>query len=58
MIILDTSILALTATFDLPDKAAPEQHVVQIASQRSEADVLAVFRSRPGEGPLLLPRAH
>ena len=42
----------------LPDKAAPEQHVVQIASQRSEADVLAVCRSRPGEGPLLLPRAH
>jgi hypothetical protein len=27
-----------------PDKAAPEQHVLQIVSHRSEADVLAVFR--------------
>ena len=32
------------STRPAPDKAAPEQHVLQIVSHRSEADVLAVFR--------------
>jgi hypothetical protein len=41
----------------LPDKAAPEQHVVQIASQRSEADVLAVFRRLQQEQPALFSQA-
>jgi len=40
-----------------PDKAAPEQHVVQIASQRSEADVLAVFRRLQQEQPTLFSQA-
>jgi SPOR domain len=39
------------------DKAAPEQHVVQIASQRSEADVLAVFRKLQQEQPTLFSQA-
>jgi hypothetical protein len=41
----------------LPDKAAPEHHVVQIASQRSEADVLAVFRRLRQEQPVLFSQA-
>jgi len=41
-----------------PDKAAPEQHVVQIASQRSEADVLAVFRRLQQEQPTLFSQAN
>jgi hypothetical protein len=40
-----------------PDKAAPKQHVVQIASQRSEADVLAVFRRLQQEQPTLFSQA-
>src|SRR6516162_11640797 len=40
-----------------PDKAAPEQHVVQIASQRSEADVLAGFRRLQQEQPTLFSQA-
>jgi hypothetical protein len=39
------------------DKAAREQHVVQIASQRSEADVLAVFRRLQQEQPQLFGQA-
>ena len=99
VIVLDTSILALTATFGLvlivtggtlgyrwtyphtgeevtePAKqdrlplpttsprslstrpAPSEQHVVQIASQRSEADVLAVFRRLQQEQPALFSQA-
>ena len=34
-----------------------EQHVVQIASQRSEADVLAVFRRLQQEQPTLFSQA-
>src|SRR5262245_26227551 len=45
------------STRPAPDKAAPEQHVVQIASQRSEADVLAVFRRLQQEQPTLFSRA-
>jgi hypothetical protein len=40
-----------------PDKAAPEQHLVQIASQRTEADVLAVFRRLQQEQPTLFSQA-
>ena len=40
-----------------PDKAAPERHVVQIASQRSEGDVLAVFRRLQEEQPTLFGQA-
>ena len=45
------------STRPAPDKAAPEQHVVQIASQRSEADVLAVFRRLQQEQPTLFSQA-
>jgi SPOR domain len=45
------------STRPAPDKAAPEQHVVQIASQRSEADVLAVFRKLQQEQPTLFSQA-
>src|SRR5262249_11603278 len=44
------------STRPAPDKA-PEQHVVQIASQRSEADVLAVFRRLQQEQPTLFSQA-
>jgi len=37
--------------------STPEQHVVQIASQRSEADVLAVFRRLQQEQPTLFSQA-
>jgi cell division septation protein DedD len=37
--------------------APSEQHVVQIASQRSEADVLAVFRKLQQEQPTLFSQA-
>jgi hypothetical protein len=40
-----------------PDKVAPEQHVVQILSQRSEADVIAVFRALQKMHPTLLGQA-
>jgi sporulation related protein len=39
-------------------KAAPEQHLVQIASQRTEADVLAVFRRLQEEQPTLFGQAN
>jgi hypothetical protein len=45
------------STRSAPDKAAPEQHVVQIASQRSEGDVLAVFRRLQEEQPTLFGQA-
>src|SRR5262245_727198 len=45
------------STRPAPDKAVPEQHVVQIASQRSEADVLAVFRRLQQEQPTLFSQA-
>ena len=45
------------STRPAPNKAAPEQHVVQIASQRSEADVLAVFRRLQQEQPTLFSQA-
>jgi hypothetical protein len=45
------------STRPAPEKAAPEEHVVQIASQRSEADVLAVFRRLQQEQPTLFSRA-
>jgi hypothetical protein len=45
------------STRPAPDKAAPERHVVQIASQRSEADVLAVFRRLQQEQPALFSQA-
>jgi SPOR domain len=45
------------STRPAPDKAAPEQHVVQIASQRSEADVFAVFRRLQQEQPTLFSQA-
>ena len=37
--------------------STPGQHVVQIASQRSEADVLAVFRRLQQEKPTLFSQA-
>jgi hypothetical protein len=40
-----------------PDEAVPEQHVIQIVSQRSEADVLAVFRRLQAEQPTLFGQA-
>jgi SPOR domain len=40
-----------------PGKAAPEQHLVQIASERTEADVLAVFRKLQEEQPTLFGQA-
>ena len=45
------------STRPAPDKAAPEQHVVQIASQRSGADVLAVFSRLQKEHPALFGQA-
>jgi hypothetical protein len=45
------------STRPAPDKAAPEQHVVQIASQRSEGDVLAAFRRLQQEQPQLFGQA-
>ena len=45
------------STRPAPDKAAPEQHVLQIVSDRSEADVLAVFRSLQEEQPTLFSQA-
>ena len=45
------------STRPAPDKAAPEQHVLQIVSDRSEADVLAVFRSLQEEQPTLFGQA-
>jgi hypothetical protein len=39
-------------------KAAPEEHLVQIASQRTEADVLAVFRRLQEEQPTLFGQAN
>jgi hypothetical protein len=38
-------------------RPAPSEHVVQIASQRSEADVLAVFRRLQREQPTLFSQA-
>jgi hypothetical protein len=40
-----------------PDKALPEQHAVQIVSQRSEDDVLAAFRKLQEEQPSLFGQA-
>jgi SPOR domain len=40
-----------------PTRPAPSGHVVQIASQRSEADVLAVFRRLQQEQPTLFSQA-
>jgi hypothetical protein len=40
-----------------PNIAAPEQHMVQIVSQRSEADVLAVFHRLQEEQPTLFGHA-
>ena len=45
--------LPTTSPRSLPPRPASEQHVVQIASQRSEADVLAVFRRLQQEQPTL-----
>src|SRR6266487_2708918 len=45
------------STRPAPDKAAPEQHVLQIVSDRSEADVLAVFRRLQQEQPTLFSQA-
>jgi hypothetical protein len=39
-------------------KAAPEEHLVQIASQRTEADVLAVFRRLQEEQPTLFGQTN
>ncbi len=41
----------------LSTRPAPSEHVVQIASQRSEADVLAVFRRLQQEQPTLFSQA-
>jgi hypothetical protein len=50
--------LPTTSPRSLPTRPAPsEQHVVQIASQRSEADVLAVFRRLQQEQPALFSQA-
>ena len=50
--------LPTTSPRSLSTRAAPsEQHVVQIASQRSEADVLAVFRRLQQEQPALFSQA-
>ena len=47
-----------TSPRSLSTRPAPsEQHVVQIASQRSEADVLAVFRRLQQEQPTLFSQA-
>jgi hypothetical protein len=44
-------------TFPRSPRPAPSEHVVQIASQRSEADVLAVFRRLQQEQPTLFSQA-
>src|SRR6516162_10264759 len=50
--------LPTTSPRSLSPRPAPsEQHVVQIASQRSEADVLAVFRRLQQEQPTLFSQA-
>ena len=50
--------LPTTSPRSLSTRPAPsEQHVVQIASQRSEADVLAVFRRLQQEQPTLFSQA-
>ena len=50
--------LPTTSPRSLSTRPVPsEQHVVQIASQRSEADVLAVFRRLQQEQPTLFSRA-
>ena len=50
--------LPTTSPRSLSTRPAPsEQHVVQIASQRSEADVLAVFRRLQQEQPALFSQA-
>lgn len=46
-----------TSPRSLPTRPAPSEHVVQIASQRSEADVLAVFRRLQQEQPTLFSQA-
>ena len=45
------------STRPAPDKAAPEQYVLQIVSDRSEADVLAVFRRLQEEQPTMFGQA-
>jgi hypothetical protein len=45
------------STRPAPDKAASGQHVVQIVSQRSEADVLAIVRKLQEEQPTLFGQA-
>jgi SPOR domain len=45
------------STRPAPDKAAPEQYVLQIVSDRSEVDVLAVFRRLQEEQPTLFGQA-
>jgi hypothetical protein len=45
------------STRPAPDKAAPGQHMLQIVSRRSEADVLAVFRRLQEEQPTLFGQA-
>src|SRR5262249_47989745 len=50
--------LPTTSPRSLSTRPVPsEQHVVQIASQRSEADVLAVFRRLQEEQPTLFGQA-
>ena len=49
--------LPTTSPRSLHRPAPSEQHVVQIASQRSEADVLAVFRRLQQEQPALFSQA-
>ena len=49
--------LPTTSPRSLPLGLPSEQHVVQIASQRSEADVLAVFRRLQQEQPTLFSQA-
>ena len=46
-----------TSPRSLSTRPAPSEHVVQIASQRSEADVLAVFRRLQQEQPALFSQA-
>src|SRR5262249_41216476 len=45
------------STRPTPDKAAPGQHMLQIVSRGSEADVLAVFRRLQEEQPTLFGQA-
>jgi hypothetical protein len=49
--------LPTTSPRSLSTRPAPSEHVVQIASQRSEADVLAVFRRLQQEQPTLFSQA-